>query len=80
MPSHPLKNFKIQKFHHNKPKFNDVCLRNNLSKIKDGIYVINLDGFKSIGAHWISLYVNGNNRRASYDAIYFDNSLELNIF
>ena len=24
-----------------------------------------------IGTHWIALYVNGNNRRASYDAIYF---------
>ena len=34
---------------------------NNLSKIKDGAYVINLDEFKSIGAHWIVLYVNYNN-------------------
>ena len=22
--------------------------------------------------HWIALYVNGNNRKASYDAVYFD--------
>ena len=34
---------------------------NNLPKIKDGAYVINLDEFKSIGTHWIVLYVNGNN-------------------
>ena len=33
----------------------------NLSKIKDGAYVVNLDEFKSIGTHWIALYVNGNN-------------------
>ena len=26
-----------------------------------GVYVINLDEYKSIGAHWITLYVNGNN-------------------
>ena len=42
----------------------------NLPKIKDGAYVINLDEFKSIGSHWIALYVN-DNRSASYDAIYF---------
>ena len=38
----------------------------------DGEYVINIHKFKSIGTHWIALYVNGNNRRASCDAIYFD--------
>ena len=41
--------------------------------IKDGAYAINLDDFKPIGSHWIALHVNGNNRRASYDAIYFNN-------
>ena len=44
----------------------------NLPKVKDGAYLINLDEFKSIWTHWIALYVNGNNRSASYDAIYFD--------
>ena len=43
-----------------------MCSRNNLPKIKDGAYVINLDEFKSTGIHWIDLYVNGNN------TIYFD--------
>ena len=38
-----------------------VYSRNNLPEIKDGAYVINLDEFKSIGTHWIALYVNGNN-------------------
>ena len=35
--------------------------RDNLpSKIKDGAYVINLDGYTDIGTHWIALYLNGN--------------------
>ena len=38
-----------------------VYSRNNLPKIKDGEYVINLDDYKSIGTHWIALYVNNNN-------------------
>ena len=65
-------NFEIKKYYQNKPKFNGVYLRNNSPKIKDEVYVINLDEYKSIATHWIALYVNGNNRRASYDAIYFD--------
>ena len=72
MPPHPLTNFEIQKYYQNKPKLNGVYLRNNLPKIKDGAYVMNLYEYESIGTHWTALYVNGNNRRASYDAIYFD--------
>ena len=41
--------------------FNGVYSRNNLSKIKDGEYIINLDEYKSIGTHWIALYGNDNN-------------------
>ena len=37
-----------------KPKFNGVYSRNNLSIIKDEAYVTNLDGYESIGSHWIS--------------------------
>ena len=43
-----------------------------LRKIKDALYIINLDEFKSVGTHCIVLYVNGNNRRVSCDAIYFN--------
>ena len=43
MPPHPLTNFEIQKYYQNKPRFNGVYLRDNLSRIKDGAYVINLD-------------------------------------
>ena len=55
--------FEIQKCYQNETKFNGVYLKNSLPKIKDGPYVINLDEFKSIGSHWISLYVNVNNRK-----------------
>ena len=61
MLPHPLTNFEIQKYYQNEPKFNGVYSRNNLPKIKDGAYVINLDEYKSIGTHWIALHVNGNN-------------------
>ena len=45
MLPHPLTNFS----------------RNKLTKIKDVAYVINLDEYKSIGTHWIDLYVNAEN-------------------
>ena len=54
MLPHPLTNFEIQKYYQNEPKFNGVYSGNNLSKIKDGAYIVNLDGYKSIGTHWIS--------------------------
>ena len=46
------------KYYQNEPKFNGVYSRNSLPKIKEEAYVINLDEFKSIGTHWIALYVN----------------------
>ena len=56
-----LKSFEIQKYYQNQPKFNGVYSRNNLLKIKDRKYVINLDEYKSIGTHWVALYINDNN-------------------
>ena len=46
MPPQPLTNFEIQKYYQNQPKFNGVYSRNNLPKIKDGTFVINLDEYK----------------------------------
>ena len=66
MPPHPLTNFEIQRYYQNEPKFNGVYLRNTLPKIKEGPYVINLDEYKSIGTHWIALYVNADK------IVYFD--------
>ena len=51
MPLHPLTNFEIQKYYQNKTKFNGVFSRNNLTKMNDGAYVINVDEFKSIETH-----------------------------
>ena len=60
MPLHPLTNFEIEKYQ-NEPKFNGFYSANNLSKIMDGAYIINLDDFELIGTHWIALYVNAKN-------------------
>ena len=46
-----LTNFEIQGYYQNEPKFNGVYSRNNLPKIKDAAYIINLDEFKSMGTH-----------------------------
>ena len=66
--AHPLTNFEIEKYYEIKIKFNGVCSRNNLSKIKDVAFIINLDEYESIETHWIALYVNDNNVK------YFDSS------
>ena len=61
MLPYPLTNFEIQKYYHNKPKFNGVYSRNNWSKIKDAAYVIHLDEYKSKIMNWIAFYVNDEN-------------------
>ena len=48
------------KYYENEPRFNGVYSRDNLSKIKDGAYVINLDEYSDIGIHWIALCVKNN--------------------
>ena len=56
----------MQKYYKNEPRFNGVYSRDNLPKIKDGAYIINLDEYSDIGTHWVALYV-------QYDNItYFD--------
>ena len=42
IPAHPLTNLEIETYYQNKPRFNDVYSRDNLPRIKDGAYVINL--------------------------------------
>ena len=61
MSPHPLTNLEIQKYYKNEPRFNGVYSRDNLSKIKDGTYIINLDEYFDIGTHWVALWVNNNN-------------------
>ena len=66
MLPHPLTNFEIQKYYQNEPRFNGVYSRDNLPKIKDRAYVINLNEYSDIGTHWVALYVHSN------DFTYFD--------
>ena len=66
MPPHPLPSFEIQKYFQSETKFNKVYSRNNSPIIKNGTYVLNLAESKSIGSHWIALYVTVNN------IVYFD--------
>ena len=65
MLPHLLIDFEMQKYQ-NKPKFNGVYSRNNLSKIKDRAYIISLDEYEWKWTHWLALNVNSRN------AIYFD--------
>ena len=46
----------MPKYFQNDPKFNSNYSRNNLPIIKDGTYEYIL-----IGAHWIPLFVSGDN-------------------
>ena len=63
MPPHPLTNFEIQTFHQNEPIFDGAgpYSKNNLSKMKDGPYIINLDEYESIETYCIAFYVNAEN-------------------
>ena len=74
-PPHSLKNFEIQEYYQNEPRFNGAFSRDNLpnnnnnnnnNNIKNGAYVINLDEYRHIGTHWVALYVNNKT------IIYFD--------
>ena len=58
----------MQKYYKNEPRFNGVYSRDNLSKIKDGTYIINLDEYFDIGTHWVALYVQNNNSATYFNS------------
>ena len=60
------------KYYKNEPRFNGAYSRDNLPKIKDGAYVINLDEYSDIGTHWVALYLNNNNNNNNNNVTYFD--------
>ena len=74
MTPSPLTSFEIQKFYQKEPRFNGVYSINNLPKIKDGTYIINLDNYFNIGTQWILLYALNNN------ITFLGGVLEFNIF
>ena len=73
MPRHSFNYFQVEKYYQNESKFNGIHSINNLPKIKDGTYGINLEEYKLTEIHWIALYVNG-------DSITYLLALEFNIF
>ena len=60
MLPHPLTNFEMQKYYQNEPRFNGVYSSDNLPRIKEGAYVINLDEYSDIATDQIALYVQNN--------------------
>ena len=65
MQPYPSTNFEIQKGYQNnaqlsskdEPKPNSYYSRSNVPKTRNGAYVTNVDEFKSMGPHWIALYL-----------------------
>ena len=51
-PLHPLNNIKITNYFNYEARVNDVFSRNNLPKIKDRVYVINVDDKNIKEKHW----------------------------
>ena len=46
-----------KQYNQNEHKFNDYYSINNLPKIKDETYEINLNEYKSIGIHWMLMVI-----------------------
>ena len=67
IPFHPLTNFEIMDYFNRIKGYNGVFSRNNLPKLKNGAYVINLDHSENTGTHWIVIFMKNN------EVIYFDN-------
>ena len=48
------------------PRVSEAFSRNNLPRIKDGVYAINLNDKKSKETHWVSVFIDRN------AVVYFD--------
>ena len=67
IPSHPLANFEIQKYHENESRFNGVYSRNNLPKKNKGWGIRDKPWWiTDVGTYWIALFCNRN------EIVYFD--------
>ena len=49
---HSLNNIEITNYFNNEPRFNGFFSRNNLPKIKDRLYVINIDDKNNKGSEY----------------------------
>ena len=52
--------FYITEYFNNEPRFNGVYSKDNLPRIKDETFFINLNDKQSKGTHWISLFIHKN--------------------
>ena len=52
MSPHTLTNSEKQRYYQDEGTFSNVYSRNNLPRIKDRAYVVNLLEYKSVGSHW----------------------------
>ena len=68
VPLHPLSNIEITKYFNYKLRFNGPSSRDNLPRIKDGAYVINLDDKQGKGTYCVPLFTDRNT------VVYFDSS------
>ena len=59
--AYTLTNSEIERYYQEERTFNNIYSRNNLPKIKDKAYVVNMLEYKSVGTHWRVLYVNDDN-------------------
>lgn len=51
----------MQYYYGNK-RFNGIYVRDNVpGTIKNGTYIINLDGLRDPGTHWVALFCDGHN-------------------
>ena len=50
-----------RKYYQNEPRLNGDFSQDNLPKIKDRAYIINLDEYSDLGTHWVALYVQNDN-------------------
>ena len=66
-PYNFLTNCEIQKLLPKPTQINGISSVNKLLEIKDRAYVLNLFECKSIGSHWIALYVIADNVTYSHN-------------
>ena len=57
MPLPILSNIKTAKYFNYDPRFNGVFSRDNLPRMKDGAYIINLNDKQSEVRHWVSFFI-----------------------
>ena len=62
----PLTNFDFMRYYKDNPKFGSVYSRDNLPRLKESFYIVNLDDKGGPGTHWVVVYNLGKN------CIYFD--------